>query len=86
MSTTDTQALQLRDEIQQKTVDGRTLKFEVISVVHDECDPSKSYLVCYSADHDTFVVTDPYGTLIEDDDLAQEIIDETMVLAEQATA
>jgi hypothetical protein len=40
--------------------------------------------VCYSEKADEFVVTDNAGTLLEDDELAQEILDDFFVLAEEA--
>jgi len=41
--------------------------------------------VCYSEKADEFVVTDEAGQLLDDDDLAQEILDDFFVLAEEST-
>ncbi len=40
--------------------------------------------MCYSEGADEFVVTDHNGGLLADDDLAQEILDDFFVLAEES--
>jgi hypothetical protein len=40
--------------------------------------------VCYSEKSDEFVVTDDAGNLLDDDELAQEILDDFFVLAEES--
>ena len=54
----------------------------MVGLVED--DEKNAYAVCYSESADEFVVTDDAGTLLEDDDLAQEILDDFFVLAEEA--
>ena len=49
-----------------------------------EDDEKNAYAVCYSEKADEFVVTDDSGTLLDDDDLAQEILDDFFVLAEES--
>ena len=44
-----------------------------------EDDEDNAYAVCYSEKADEFVVTDAAGTLLDDDDLAQEILDDFFV-------
>jgi hypothetical protein len=63
-------------------VDQRT-EFEVVGLVEDE--EGRSYAVCYSEAVDEFVVTDADGTLLADDELAQEILDDFFVLAEESS-
>jgi hypothetical protein len=54
----------------------------VVGLVEDE--QKVTYAVCYSEKEDEFVVTDAHGTLLSDDELAQEILDDFFVLAEEA--
>jgi hypothetical protein len=60
------------------------LQFEVVGLVED--DEGHAYAVCYNEDADEFVVTDALGKLLEDTDLAQEILDDFFVLAEESVS
>ena len=51
-------------------------------MVEDE--DNNAYAVAYSEGADEFVVTDEAGKLLEDDSLAQEILDDFFVLAEES--
>jgi len=62
--------------------DGSSLRFEVVGLVED--DENNAYAVCYNEANDEFVVTDQFGDLLDDDDLAQEILDDFFVLAEES--
>ncbi len=64
-----------------ETNDGKSLEFEVVGLVED--DENNAYAVCYSESADEFVVTDAVGSLLDDDELAQEILDDFFVLAEE---
>ncbi len=75
--------LELRDVLVIETTDGKQLEFEVVGIVED--DENNSFAVCYSEKADEFVVTDVVGKLLEDDELAQEILDDFFVLAEEST-
>jgi hypothetical protein len=74
--------LELRDVLVIETTDGKKLEFEVVGIVED--DENNSFAVCYSETADEFVVTDAKGTLLNDDALAQEILDDFFVLAEES--
>jgi hypothetical protein len=63
--------------------DGTELKFEVVGLVED--DEGNAFAVCYNDKNDEFVVTDQVGDLLEDEELAQEILDDFFVLAEEST-
>ena len=63
--------------------DGTELRFEVVGLVED--DEGKAYAVCYNEERDEFVVTDELGEMLDDDDLAQEILDDFFVLAEESS-
>ncbi len=74
--------LELRDVLVIETNDGQQLEFEVVGLVED--DENNSYAVCYSEKADEFVVTNATGGLLENDELAQEILDDFFVLAEES--
>ena len=73
--------LDLRDTIVVQTADGSELEFEVVGLVEDES--QIGYAVCYNEKEDQFVVTDANGQLLGDAKLAQEILDDFFVLAEE---
>ena len=73
--------LDLRESFVIETKDGRELEFEVVGLVEDE--DKTTYAVAYSEEEDEFVVTTATGTIVEDDDLAQEILDDFFALAEE---
>jgi hypothetical protein len=75
--------LELRDVLVIETTDGKQLEFEVVGLVED--DENNAFAVCYSEKADEFVVTDAAGTLLDDDELAQEILDDFFVLADESS-
>jgi len=78
----ETQALELRDVLVIQTSDQKQLEFEVVGLVEDE--ENNAYAVLYCETEDEFVVTNAKGELLEDDELAQEILDDFFVLAEES--
>lgn len=68
--------------LELRTEDGSELRFEVVGLVED--DENNAYAVCYNEAGDEFVVTDKFGDLLEDEELAQEILDDFFVLAEES--
>ena len=76
------QTLELRDVLIIQTTDDKQLEFEVVGLVEDE--ENHTYAVLYCEKEDEFVVTDSQGNLLEDDELAQEILDDFFVLAEES--
>jgi hypothetical protein len=76
-------SLELRDVLVIETTDGKQLEFEVVGLVED--DENNAFAVCYSEAADEFVVTDAVGTLLDDDELAQEILDDFFVLADESS-
>jgi hypothetical protein len=74
--------LELRDILVIETTDAKQLEFEVVGLVED--DENNAFAVCYSEKADEFVVTDATGTLLDDDELAQEILDDFFVLADES--
>lgn len=74
--------VELRDTLHIETTDGQQFDFEVVGLVED--DENNGFAVAYSEAADEFVVTDANGKLLEDDALAQEILDDFFVLAEES--
>jgi len=74
--------LELRDVLVIQTTDDKQLEFEVVGLVEDE--EQHTYAVCYCEKEDEFVVTNATGELLSDDELAQEILDDFFVLAEES--
>jgi hypothetical protein len=72
----------LRDIIVIETVDGEKHEYEVVGLVDDE--EHNEYAVAFSEAADEFIVTDVRGKLLEDDELAQEILDDFFVLSEES--
>ena len=77
-----TAKLELRDVLVIQTTDDKQLEFEVVGLVEDE--EQNTYAVCYCEKEDEFVVTNATGELLADDELAQEILDDFFVLAEES--
>ncbi len=79
--------LELSEILYIETKDGAELPFEVVGILEDP-DDGASYAVLMHEPHDEgegeFIVTDLEGNLVEDETLAQEILDEFLVFAEEA--
>jgi uncharacterized protein YrzB (UPF0473 family) len=80
--------LELSEVLYIQTKDGGELPFEVVGILEDP-DDGASYAVLMHEPQDEeseseFIVTDLEGNLLEDDALAQEILDEFLVFAEEA--
>jgi hypothetical protein len=87
-------ALELRETLFVKTKDGKELPFEVVGVLEDPDDGTSYAVLMYEGDGDgdgsegdesqEFIVTDLDGNLLEDDGLAQDILDDFLAFAEEA--
>jgi uncharacterized protein YrzB (UPF0473 family) len=80
--------LELSEVLYIETKDGGELPFEVVGILEDP-DDGKSYAVLMHEPSDEeaeteFIVTDLAGNLLDNDELAQEILDEFLVFAEEA--
>lgn len=77
--------LELKDVLFIKTTgEDKELEFEVVGLVEDE--EHNAFAVLYCEPQDEFVVTDAQGDLLKDETLAQEILDDFFVLAEESGA
>jgi len=74
--------VELRDTLVIETTDGQKHEFEIVGLVEDE--EKNGFAVAYSEKADEFIVTDDNGKLLEDDELAQEILEDFFVLAEES--
>jgi uncharacterized protein YrzB (UPF0473 family) len=79
--------LELSEVLYIQTKDGAELPFEVVGILEDP-EEKTSYAVLVHEPHDEgegeFIVTDLEGNLVDDEALAQEILDEFLVFAEEA--
>ena len=78
--------LELHEVVHIETTEGATLTFTVVGILEDP-QTSASYAVLMSDGSDDdedsqFIVTDLEGTLLEDDALAQEVLDEFLAEAD----
>jgi hypothetical protein len=78
--------LELNDVLHIQTNDGTAMPFEVVGILEDsEARVSYAVLLHEPADESEgqFIVTDLTGNLIEDEALAQEVLDDFLALAEE---
>ncbi len=80
--------LELSEVLYIETKDGTELPFEVVGLLEDSDDKTSYAVLMYEPkDEDAeseFIVTDLDGNLLEDDKLAQEILDDFLVFAEES--
>jgi hypothetical protein len=81
--------LELGEVLHIRTKDGSELPFEVVGILKDS-EETAEYAVMMREAHDDaereFIVTNLAGDLVEDEELAQEILDEFLVFAEEAAS
>ncbi len=77
--------LELNEALTIETNAGDWLRFEVVGILEDP-ENAASYAVLHheaaEGEDDEFIVTDIEGNLVEDDALAQEILDDFLAFAE----
>jgi hypothetical protein len=79
--------LELREVLYIRTKDGTELPFEVVGILNDSEDDASYAVLMHDPQGEEeceFIVTDSNGALVEDAALAQEILDEFLVFAEEA--
>jgi hypothetical protein len=80
-------ALELREILHIRTKEGGELPFEVVGILNDSEDGASYAVLMHDPEEEQereFIVTDLQGQLVEDEELAQEILDEFLVFAEEA--
>ena len=79
--------LEVGEVLQLQMEDGSTLEFEVRAILEDS-ESAASYAVLErdleTGDEGEVIVTDLEGNLIEDEDLAQDVLDNYLIFAEEA--
>jgi uncharacterized protein YrzB (UPF0473 family) len=85
------EALELSDVLNIKTTDGAELQFTVVGILEDPDDGTSYAVLMPEATDDAdpeeegqAIVTDLYGNLIEDDDLAQEILEDFLEIVDES--
>ncbi len=79
--------LELREVLMIATHDGKELPFEVVGTLEDPDDGSTYAVLMFedeASDEQEFIVTDMDGHMLEDESLAQDILDEFLLFAEEA--
>ena len=79
--------LELSEVLYIQTKDGAELPFEVVGILEDPDDKTSYAVLMHEPQAEgegEFIVTDMNGNLVEDETLAQEILDEFLVFAEEA--
>ena len=66
-----------------ETTDGKEFDFQVVGIIEDD-ETNGEYAVAFSEEADEFIVMDAEGKLLEDDELAQEILEQFLVFAEES--
>ena len=81
--------LELSEILYIETKDGTELPFEVVGILEDPEDKTSYAVLMHEPKGEDdgegeFIVTDLHGNLVDDEELAQEILDEFLVFAEEA--
>jgi hypothetical protein len=77
----------LSETLHIETKEGVELPFEVVGILEDPVDGTSYAVLMHEPTEESegqFIVTDLEGNLLEDDAVAQEILDEFLVLADEA--
>jgi hypothetical protein len=78
--------LELSDALNIETNGGVVLRFEVVGIVEDP-DEGSSYAVLWHEGEDKedgqFIVTDLAGSLLENEPIAQQVLDDFLAFAEE---
>ncbi len=81
--------LDVKDRLVVKGADGEDLEFCVMALLEDEEDGAAYAVLLHEPENEdeeeTFIVTDPYGTLLEDDALAQEVLDDYLAAVDESS-
>jgi uncharacterized protein YrzB (UPF0473 family) len=78
--------LELSDILNIETQDGHSRAFEVVGILEDPEDGSSYAVLRHESPdegEDEFIVTDLDGNLLQDDELAQEILDDFLAFAHE---
>jgi hypothetical protein len=78
----DAGKLELHDHLIITLDDGSERKFEIVGILEDE--ESQGYAVAFDEAAEEFIVTDARGNLLEDEELAQEILDNYQLFSEES--
>lgn len=81
--------LELGQFLYIETKEGVELSFEVVGILEDPEDQTSYAILLHEPEGEEegegeFIVTDLEGNIVEDEELAQEILDEFLVFAEEA--
>lgn len=78
--------LELNETLTIETNAGARLRFEVVGILEDSENDASYAVLCHSAqegEEDEFIVTDLEGNLIDDEELAQAILDDFLAFSDE---
>jgi hypothetical protein len=79
--------LDLNETLYIQTKDGAALPFEVVGILEDPRDGATYAVLLHEPEDEVegeFIVTDLHGNLLKDERLAQEIVDDFLLSAEES--
>lgn len=78
--------LEVSEVLYIETADGASLAFQVVGILEDPQERRSYAVLLHEPDEgeDQFIVTDLAGNLLENDRLAQEILDDFMTYAQES--
>ncbi|HET6274990.1 MAG TPA: hypothetical protein VFE16_03500 [Candidatus Cybelea sp.] len=84
-SETPRKPLELSETLFIETGEGQSLAFEVVGILEDPGEGASYAVLHHDSDdgEDEFIVTDEGGKLLEDEGLAQEILDDFLAYADE---
>ncbi len=77
--------LDVNDVVSVEAPDGAELEFRVVAMLEDKEDGT-SYAVLVNESEEgeqSFIVSDPYGNLLDDEELAQDVLDDYLQFDEE---
>jgi len=74
--------LELGEVLHIETSDGQALSFEVVGILEDPAEGTSYAVLRQNEGDEEFIVTDVDGNLLDDDRLAQEILDDFLAAAQ----
>lgn len=80
--------LDVNETLLMRTAEGEEIEFSVVALLEDEDDSTSYAVLLHEPERDdeeeSFIVTDAFGNLLEDEGLAQEILDDYLEQADES--
>ena len=80
--------LDVSEKVTLEAPEGEELEFTVVALLEDEDAEAEYAVLVHEPENDDeeeiFIVTDVFGTLLQDESLAQEVLDDYLMYSEQS--